>query len=93
MSYSGCNAGRQYGMDTQAIALLRAAINDRYGEGMADALQDCDSTHTQTEVAARFGIKRSALCRRLRRARTYARRLALAAGIEETMTFACTNVT
>lgn len=63
-------------------AIIRAAVDDKFGEGTTAIIQDTITGHsTQEEVAIRLGVTQQAVSQRIRKARTYTRRLLIAAGM------------
>lgn len=67
---------------SQARAFIRAAVDDKFGDGTSDMV---DAVHTGdvslSAIGQRFGISKQAVSQRVRRARTYTRRMLVAAGI------------
>jgi hypothetical protein len=61
----------------QAQLLMRAFIDDRYGDGTSDMLEaDTTGYYTHSELATRFNLTRQAVSHRIAVTRTCLRRIA-----------------
>jgi predicted DNA-binding protein YlxM (UPF0122 family) len=71
-------------LSEQSKAIIKAAVDERFGENTSQMVTDYQQGDiSQETLAARYNLTQQAISQRVRKARTFTRRILRAAGVTE----------